>query len=129
MGPLTPQVAYFSFRGVLPAEAALPGAEVLEAMLAKQKNIVMLGDGRDWQTYAPGYRSFWVSWFREKRESVTGVHLLVRSAILKMGVQMVNLAISGRITAYSNPTRWENVVRAYEPAFEKLVEGKWRELA
>ncbi|MEO8877554.1 MAG: hypothetical protein ABI461_18310 [Polyangiaceae bacterium] len=62
----------------------------------------LYGDGELWNTYAAGYRAEWTHWISRNRPFLAGVHLLTRSAILKMGVQVVNMFTTNSIT--TSPT-------------------------
>lgn len=106
---------YFYFEGhveldmfeatIGPANAAL-----------KSGKATLYGDGANWKTYAGGYRDAWTKWFMSNRGRLGHTYLLIRSPILKMGVQVVNLFTGGSITSLSTSSDLYGKLRANVPA-------------
>lgn len=91
--PIVDDVVWFHFEGWVDADLWSPTEELLDRIIKSRGQVLMLGNGVDWTGYEPGYRVACTRWFLRRRASIRGVHLLVRSRILRMGVQVVNLAI------------------------------------
>jgi len=100
--PIVDDVVWFHFEGWVDADLWRPTEELLDRTIESRGHVLMLGNGIDWTGYEPGYRVACTRWFLRQRASIRGVHLLVRSRILRMGVQVVNLAIP-IIDGYSEP--------------------------
>ncbi|HEX7667373.1 MAG TPA: hypothetical protein VF407_22735 [Polyangiaceae bacterium] len=67
-----------------------------QAVLSERATLY--GDGEVWKTYGAGYREEWTRWISKNQPFVSAIHLLTRSAILKMGVQVVNMFTNNSIT-------------------------------
>jgi hypothetical protein len=112
--PLKGDAVWFEFEGWI-AGAAWPQTEqILESTILRHGTILMVGNGWGWQSYEPTYRMAWTSWFLKRQRDVRGVHLLVRSPILRMGIQVVNLAIP-IIRPYNDLKEFRTVVERVAP--------------
>jgi hypothetical protein len=113
---LVSDVVWFHFEGWVTGDLWRPSEELLESVIADQGHVLMLGNGAKWSGYEPAYREGCTRWFLRRRRVVRGVHLLVRSRLLRMGVQVVNLAIP--------------IIEAYDDAaaFMKQAEGRVRNI-
>jgi len=100
--PLVDDVVWFHFEGWVDADLWPPTEELLDRVIETRGQVLMLGNGIAWTGYEPGYRVACTRWFLRQRDSIRGVHLLVRSRVLRLGVQVVNLAIP-IIDGYSEP--------------------------
>jgi len=70
------------------------------------------GDGENWKDYQATYRQRWTDWFTTNRASIAHVNLLIRSPILRMGVQVVNLFTGNVITVLEKtPDLYERLHR------------------
>lgn len=76
---------------------------------------MLFGDGQNWQTYAVGYRDAWTRWFLTNRKRVAHTPLFVRSPLLKMGVQVVNLFTGDSITTVGSAARLYDTLRSHVP--------------
>jgi hypothetical protein len=99
---LVDDVVWFHFEGFLAAEFWPPTEKLLEGVIAQHGRALMLGNGLYLDGYEPAYRQDCTRWFVRRRGKLRGVHLLVRSRIVRMGVQVVNLAVPV-IEGYDDP--------------------------
>ncbi|MFO0681690.1 MAG: hypothetical protein U0234_06550 [Sandaracinus sp.] len=79
------------------------------------------GDGGNWKNYAAEYRTRWTDWFVQNRARIAHVDLMVRSPILRMGVQVVNLFTSGIITALDDDDALYERMRRECPTAEAAI--------
>jgi hypothetical protein len=93
VAPLGDDVVWFRFDGYVAGAWWAPTEAVLDAVIRAHGHVLMLGDGWSWTNYESSYRTGCTRWFMARRATIRGVHLLVQSAILRMGVQVVNLVV------------------------------------
>ncbi len=86
-------VAWFHFQGWIRGGLWSRTEAYLDSIIAEHGAVLMLGNGWKWNGYDPLYRKGCTAWFLKRRSSIRGVHLLVNSPVLRMGVQVVNLVI------------------------------------
>jgi hypothetical protein len=95
-------VAWFHFEGWISGGLWTPTEKYLESIILQHGAVLMVGNGWKWNGYDPQYRRGCTAWFLKRRASIRGVHLLVNSPVLRMGVQVVNLVVP-IIRAYDEP--------------------------
>jgi hypothetical protein len=125
-------ILWFQFEGTLSVAAWKPAETALEETIASHGSVMLIGNGWTWHTYGPGFRSAWTSWFLRRRAQVRGVHLLISSPMLRMGVQVVNLAIPiiqpyGAVDDFTSAVdRAAPTARRRVAALGPLLDDPWR---
>lgn len=76
----------------------------------------LYGDGELWKTYHAGYRKEWTDWISRNQSSLSAIHLLIHSPILRMGVQVVNMFTRNSITTFSTARELYARTRADVPS-------------
>ena len=114
-------VVWFQFDGGIAASLWAPTQIFLERVIEERGQVLMLGNGELWTSYEAGYRQGCTAWFLRRRQKISAVHLLTRSTLLQMGINLVNLAIP-IITAYSDPQEFWSSVSAQVPTLETRLE-------
>ncbi len=114
---LAPGAVFFRKVGHFTAEAFPTLVAPFADELAQHKSVVMWCDCDDFETYGSGYRERWTEWFKSAPKGAIRAHILVRSAMVKMGVQVVNLAV--RIfEPYSKRDAFNAALKAALPALD-----------
>lgn len=96
---------WFHFEGWIGGELWPPTEQLLESVIDRFGTVLMLGNGSGWNGYEPAYRQGCTAWFLKRKREIRGVHLLVNSPVLRMGVQVVNLVVP-IIHAYVDPSEF-----------------------
>ncbi|AKF07862.1 hypothetical protein [Sandaracinus amylolyticus] len=91
-------------------EMMIPVFDALEPMLAKHGSLVVFIDGETLESYDTDCRRRWTAWLDQHRGKVA-VHILVRSRLLQMGVNLVNPLIGGFITSHADRGSFEAALR------------------
>ena len=88
-----PDVALVRYRGH--AETALyePIETEMNTLLARGTKVRLFVDFEDLASYDTEFRTRWTEWFRRNRERLVRSHILQRSSLVKMGIQLVNLFV------------------------------------
>jgi hypothetical protein len=90
---LAADVFLYRFEGHLATDMFQPSMVLAHHALKSNATIVLLGDGEVWQSYEPGYRNAWTVWFARHRRQVREAHLFSQSSIVRMGAQVINMAL------------------------------------
>ena len=114
---------YFYFEGQVELWMFDASMAAADAALASGQAFLH-GDGEHWKSYAAEYRHRWTDWFGENRPRIAHVNLLIRSPILRMGVQVVNLFTQDVITPLADPNELYASLRRQAPGVDALV-GSW----
>ncbi|UJR79528.1 hypothetical protein [Sandaracinus amylolyticus] len=105
-----PGVALLRVERAATGETMVPVFEALEPVIARHGSIVVFIDGEALESYDTDCRRRWTSWLSEHRGKVV-VHVLVRSRLLQMGVNLVNPLIGGFIVSHSERSSFEAELR------------------
>jgi hypothetical protein len=119
-----PSVVFFRFEKHVGNDMFEPSVRICNRALDASKSITMIGDGGNWDGYDAGYRNQWTDWFIKNRKRITAVHLLTRSAIVRMGVQVVNLMTNNIIQPYASAPEFRRALLERVPKFDAMS-AKW----
>jgi len=77
------------------AEVALydPISQEMEAQLSRFSKLHLFVDFEELASYDTEFRTRWTEWFRRNRSNLLDAHVLQGSALVKMGIQLVNLFV------------------------------------
>jgi hypothetical protein len=81
-----------------------------EKQLAKHRRCVFMVDTYDGKSVTSDFRDGVGAWFRAHRNDVEA-HLLLRSKLIEMAVNVTNLVMKSAFKVYSDPREWEAVAR------------------
>lgn len=81
---------YFYFDGHVEAGMFAPTMPFANEVL-RSGAATLYGDGPNWKTYEPAFRSSWTDWFIQNRASLAHTYLLAPTKLIRMGIQVVNL--------------------------------------
>ena len=79
--------------------------------------------------YESAFRERWARWFFEHRKQVRTMYFIVGDRpLVRMGLQMVNLAVPGLAQALDNDAQMDAVLGVHAPAFLRLraVRDAWQ---
>ncbi|RYE94903.1 MAG: hypothetical protein EOO75_00720 [Myxococcales bacterium] len=117
---MAPRVVYFYFEGHTDLAMFEPSMVVINDVL-RAGQAELYGDGEGWKSYASGYRDAWTQWFLRNRQHLAHTHLVIRSPLLRMGVQVVNLVASSPIEALDQSAELYRRLRARVPRARELT--------
>lgn len=92
-----PDVLVYRFEGYVAEEMFEPSMVFTNAAIERYPTIVLIGDGEGWEGYESGYRKAWTVWFSAHRRQVRSAHLLSLSSMVRMGGQVINLALRAQV--------------------------------
>ena len=78
----------------------------LETMLAQRGKLHLFADTWGVTDYDPRFREQMTTWFKHHRSQLHGVHVLVKSPLVRMGVATINLMLGGLLTTYSDAAKY-----------------------
>jgi hypothetical protein len=79
----------------------------------KAGRFVLLADFWDMQTYDSQVRVGWTGWCTKHRADLDGLHILLRSKLVAMGVTVANLALGGLITVHTERTKFDALAKTF----------------
>jgi hypothetical protein len=68
-------------------------------------------DASELEGYESDFRKQWTTWFRNQQGNYHQVPILFRSALVRMGINLVNPLIGNKIHALTERTQYEEVVQ------------------
>jgi len=105
-------------RGIMHAEFAKYVMQDGERALAEARRFVLMVDAYDVKMHTTEFREVMTDWFSARPEAF--VHMLIRSKLLEMALNVSNLALGGpRAKAYYDAALWESIGRREAPRFER----------
>lgn len=111
-------VALHVRRGIISGKFAQTVIKDGERHLAESGRFVLMVDGAEARMHTTDFRETMTSWFRA-HEAAT-VHMLIRSKVLEMALNVANLALGNRrARAYFDVNLWEAAGRGFVPSFER----------
>ncbi|MEM6293632.1 MAG: hypothetical protein AAGA54_20325, partial [Myxococcota bacterium] len=105
-------VAVITYSGGLSGEVVPHLQRSLEAMLQTHSHVALFVDAEGLTTYTTDFRKLWAAWLKEHRARLLGCHILFKSALVRMGINLVNPFVGGFIVPYSDRTRYEAALDA-----------------
>lgn len=120
---LAPGKTFFYFEGHVDTVMFAPTMHVANECL-KTGAAELYGDGENWRTYETGYRTAWTDWFLANAKNLTHTRLVVKSPILRMGVQVVNLLAKNPIEVLSTSEDLYRVIVEKVPRL-RTVTASW----
>ena len=105
-----PGVALMRVERAATGETMVPVFEALEPVIGKHGSLVVFIDAEALDSYDTDCRRRWTTWLDTHRGKVR-VHVLVRSRLLQMGVNLVNPLVGGFIDSHSERSSFESELR------------------
>ncbi len=105
-------VAVITYSGGLSGEVVPHLQRSLEEMLQSHDRVALFVDAEGLTTYTPDFRKRWAAWLKKHRTRLLGCHILFKSALVRMGINLVNPFVGGFIVPYSDRTRYEAALTA-----------------
>jgi len=102
-----PGVVLQRFSGHALAPMADLIAARLDKELARSRRIVVFDDWEEATGYESEVRIRLTAWTRERLDRIPETHILVRSKLLAMGIAVANVAVSGKLRAYTSRAAFE----------------------
>lgn len=82
------------------------------AAVKRGKPLMIYIDGEHFDGYESEFREKWTRWFINNRQHLVHMHFLLRSPILKMGVNLISIAVAGLVKATTDRTVFEAALDA-----------------
>lgn len=81
--------------------------------------VALFNDLLDLEGYDPPVRDELTRWQKRHKESVMTTHILLRSRIVAMGIQMASLALGEHLVTYSRVADFDAVLRGWVPGWAR----------
>jgi len=115
---LAPGVIFYAVNGYISYEFTRPAIEIATRELRRAQRLVMFVDGREIAGMNPRYREEWTDWIRANKKSQIRMLLLIKSALMTMASNTVNMAVGLRVLEmYSDPLKFELECAKVHPGF------------
>lgn len=106
----SPPVFLNVYSGHAQLEFIEPLQRVFSAALASgHPRLTVFIDATDLRSYDPEYRQQWVAWIDKHRGQVAALHVLVRSKIVEMGINLARVVLGPMMHAYSDRAEFEQL--------------------
>jgi hypothetical protein len=106
-------------RGIIALDFAKHVIADGERQLRKSGRYVLMVDGLETKLHTTEFREAMTAWFREHESAV--VHMLIRSKMLEMALNVANLAMGDRrARVYFDAGMWEAVGKRETPSFARV---------
>jgi hypothetical protein len=102
-------------RGIMTLDFAKHVIQDGERHLRTSGRYVLMVDGAETRMHTTEFREVMTKWFTQHDSAV--VHMLIKSRMLEMALNVANLVVGGRARAYFNPEVWESIGRQEVPSF------------
>ncbi len=102
-----PGVVLQRFRGHALGPMASVIGERLDRELSRAQQIIVFDDWEEATGYESEVRIRLTAWTRERLDRIPETHVLVRSKLLAMGIAVANVAVSGKLRAYTSRAAFE----------------------
>lgn len=81
--------------------------------------VALFNDLLDLEGYDPPVRDELTRWQKRNKEKVMTTHVLLRSRIVAMGIQMASLALGQHLVTYSRVADFDGVLRGWVPGWSR----------
>jgi hypothetical protein len=108
------------YLGDASADFFAPVAEICESAIKRNRVVTLYVDGEQLNRYEPEFRERWTDWFIKYRKHLNEMHCLTGSVMLRMGLAVVNLAVSGLVRSYSARRDFERSFGRHIELYKKL---------
>lgn len=118
-----PGVVVISYRGVIGGDVVPDLQTRVDEVIRTHGKIWFFVDAAELTSYHTAFRKLWTVWLKDNRPNMHELHLLIRSRIVQMGVNLVNPLIGNYIVGHSQeqPFR-DRIQRAVEQATQPAAE-------
>ncbi|HLL52342.1 MAG TPA: hypothetical protein VK447_02290 [Myxococcaceae bacterium] len=107
-----PAVALVRYKGHADEALYEPISGEMNALLQRVPKVTLFVDFAECGSYDTDFRARWTEWFRANAPKLVGSHILQKSALVKMGIQLVNLIIGQVLTPVTDPAEFERQLEA-----------------
>lgn len=76
-----------------------------------RQKIYIFADAGQQKSYDPELRQQWIAWFGRRRDQIGGIHVLITSHVVEMGINLVAVTLGPVLRAYRHRAEFD---RAYE---------------
>jgi hypothetical protein len=102
-----PTVALVRYKGHAEEELYGPISEAMNALLQRVPKVTLFVDFEELNSYDTGFRTLWTAWFKANASKLVGSHILQKSALVKMGIQLVNLFVGEVLTPVTDRNEFQ----------------------
>jgi hypothetical protein len=129
IGALSPSIVYMQLTGKILGSFFPPVVPIVDVLLIPGQKLTFFVDGEAWTGYEPAYRDAITGWFKTHPNVIAKVHILVDSALVRMGIQVVNLGIGNLLKASAHRAPFEVELAKNVPNFYSHFKQRGRLLA
>ena len=102
-----PRVRLVRYEGIISGGVVPALIEELETAIAAHGSVHLFVDAEELASYNTEFRRAWTAWLGANRDHLDSVHLLFRSRVVQMGVNVVNPLIGNYLTPHSDRRKFE----------------------
>ena len=106
-----PRVVVARYQGRAHAEFVAPLARDLDALVDRKSLTEIFMDMAESEKYDSEFRSRWIDWLQEYMPWVKAVHILQRSSLVAVGIQIAALAVGEMVRSYTKREEFEAAIR------------------
>ena len=106
-----PGIVAHCFVGHFDVEFASAVIAVHDKVFSRPGPIVFFNDWEGMSAYDSDARVLATEWVHTHRQRIVGVHVLVQSRLVGMGVSVASLMLGGILTSYTDREAWEVALR------------------
>ena len=114
---LAPGIAFLRLVGFMPGVAFDEMIKPLARELEAHSSLAIFCDTTGFTRYKSEYRARWIEFLKSSNGKVQG-YLLVKSALIRVGVRLINLSVKA-IQAYSDQPSFDAACKEVYPAYQK----------
>jgi hypothetical protein len=107
---VAPRVGLAQLTGDLDDELYAPVASFMTQLIEPSGTLHFFIDAEHVKSYTPGIRINWTRWFEQHRDRVQ-CHVMVKSALVKMAIMLLKIAVGDVVQPYSDRNAFETRLR------------------
>jgi hypothetical protein len=106
-----PGVVMVTYQGIATEEVIPDVSAMLEEQILEHAPIEFFIDAAGLTSYSTDFRKGWTVWLKANRPRITNVHMLVKSKLVEMGINIVNPLVGNYLVAHSHELSFNNALR------------------
>lgn len=98
------------YEGVVPGDVCGPVSAFADAEIQRAGRLAFFIDAERMKSYDSTFRRQWTEWLGDRRAKLDGVHLLIRSRVVQMGLTIVNPLVGNYLVGHGERSSWERAL-------------------
>ena len=101
-----------TYQGIATEQVISDIAALLDEEIRKNAPITFFIDAANLTSYSTEFRKGWTVWLKANRPQITHVHMLVKSKLVEMGINIVNPLVGNYLIGHSNEQAFNDALDA-----------------